>query len=73
MTRQDRILKAIAWYWTEHGFAPSLRDIEALTGIKGVSTVMREVKALRAAGRVSYRDRQPRTLKLVEPVETAKT
>ena len=65
MTRQQRILQAIATHWTDHGYAPSLRAIELATGV-GLSTVKREVDDARRAGLVAFSDRQPRTVRLTD-------
>jgi DNA-binding transcriptional ArsR family regulator len=70
VTRQEQILAAIADHWREHGSAPSLREVAQVLGGGSASTVLRELDVLKAAGLVTYRERDgrmlPRTLRLVE-------
>ena len=65
MSRRDKILRAIAAYWADQQFGPSLRDLTAATGVP-LATLKREVEDARAAGLVAFTDRQPRTVRLTD-------
>jgi repressor LexA len=59
-TRRARVREFIAEYLSQHGFAPSVREIGGAIGIKSPSAVLYHLRALEKAGelrRVPYRSR----------------
>lgn len=62
--RQQAVLYAISVHWKQHGYAPTLREIQALTGMSSTSVVKWHVERLRAAGLIEYVDNTSRTIRL---------
>ena len=48
--RQLNVLRAIRDYWTDHGFAPSLRDLQLACDIPSTSSVAYSLTGLRNKG-----------------------
>jgi repressor LexA len=66
--RRRRIVQAIEQYLREHGRPPTNREIADLAGLAGVSSVSYQLRALRAAGIVTYEDGCPRTVRVLRPI-----
>jgi len=64
--RREAIVTAIAAYWGEHGYAPSVREVAAAVGVASSGSLHGHLAALRAAGRISWRVGATRTLRVVE-------
>lgn len=62
----DELMGFVRTYSADHGFAPSMREIGAGTGLASTSSVWYRLVVLRNEGRVTWNDNQPRTLKVVE-------
>jgi SOS-response transcriptional repressor LexA len=62
----QRVLLAIALYWRQHGFSPSLRDICALAAVSSTSQAALHLERLRAAGMVEYEPGIARSIRLVK-------
>ena len=62
--RQQQMLFAIAVFTRQHGYAPTLRELGALVGMRTPSAVRWQLDRLRAAGLVDWRDGASRTLRL---------
>lgn len=61
----ERLLAFISDYCDIHGFSPSVRDISRHFGYSSPSTVKHMLDRLRDEGRVTFLDRQPRTVRVV--------
>ena len=62
--RDAEILCFIEFYWDEHGYAPSVRDICAALGFNSPATVAHYLRRMREQGLVEYEDRIPRTVRV---------
>lgn len=49
---RERILKAIKEYISSHGYAPSIREIAKIAGVKSTSTVHIHLKELMKSGEI---------------------
>lgn len=63
--RQQRVRDAVAAYWRAHGYAPSITDLEAATGI-GRSHLHGLLIQLEATGVVRMERGIPRTVRVTE-------
>ena len=52
--RQQQMLLAIATFTRQHGYAPTLRELGALVGMRTPSAVRWQLDRLRAAGRCRH-------------------
>ena len=57
-----RVLAAIEAHLTQHGYAPTVRELCAATGITSTSVVAYHLAQLRAQGLISFVDGLPRTI-----------
>ena len=64
--RQLRVLRAIAALSEERGFAPTLRELGELTGIRSTNGVTDHLKALRRKGCVNWVEMHARTLRVTD-------
>ena len=64
--RQQTVLLAIAVFWKQNGYAPSIRELQALCDISSTSVVKYHLERLRTAGLVDFVDGTPRTIRLVK-------
>lgn len=62
-----QIVDAIATFWEKKGYAPSIREVCDAVGMKSPGTMKYRLERLRGKGMVTYIDRSPRTLRVVEP------
>lgn len=52
MRTRERILKAVKEYIDLHGYAPSVREIAVISGVKSTSTVHMHLKELMKTGEI---------------------
>lgn len=62
--RKRQILRAIADYWQDHGYAPSVRDIKRRTGDPSTSTVARWLQIMEGDGLLMSVADTARTIRL---------
>jgi SOS-response transcriptional repressor LexA len=68
--RRERVLQAVADLTAEHGHSPSYAEIGEAVGLVTRSAVLHHLRALRAEGLVTFSERRPRTVRLVEKAKT---
>lgn len=61
-----RVLEAIGIYTAKHGYAPTIRDLCAITGVSSTSFVNNHLRQLRDAGKITFIDGKTRTIRIVE-------
>ena len=66
----ENILAAIRDYIEDHGFPPSVRDIQDMTGINSTSKVQRILNELADEGYIERTPETARSIVLKEPVIT---
>jgi repressor LexA len=62
---RERIVSAIAAYWSEHGYAPTMREVAAAAGLRSPESVHTHLQQLAAEGRIRYQPETPRSLRVV--------
>lgn len=62
----DDLLTFLAEYIKIHGFSPSVREMQVALGVKSTETIHRFLKQLRQNGRITWIDRVPRTVRVVD-------
>src|SRR5579883_2297494 len=62
--QQQSILKLVKEFMTEHGYAPTVRELCRLAGLKSPDTVQYHLDNLRAKGFLGSVSGKPRTLAL---------
>ncbi len=67
--QERRLLCAIADYWRNWGFAPSIRELCVSTGFTSTDNVHRWMALLRDGGYVTYLDGKARTVRLTDAGE----
>jgi len=70
--KQQQVLTEIRAYATEHGYAPSLRDLAGRTGLP-VTTVSDNVRRLADVGWISRHPHRPRALVVLNPADGSDT
>ena len=65
--RRRKIVKVIEEYLRDHDCSPSNREIADLAGLASTSSVSHHLRALKAAGIVSFDARHPRTVRVLRP------
>ena len=71
--RQRRILDFIRTHHTEHGYAPSLRDIGAQVGLSSVSAVRYQIGELERRGWIRRAPGVARALVVLNPADGSDT
>ena len=66
MTKRDEILQAIADFWTENGYGPSVRNLAEMVGLSSTATVQSHIYALQAQGKIAREPGLDRTIRIVE-------
>ena len=61
----EQLLAFIGDYCDTYGYSPSVRDISRHFGYSSPSTVKHMLDRLRDEGRVTFLDKQPRTVRVV--------
>lgn len=67
--RQRRILTAIRGYYQANGYAPSLREIGAESGLDSPSSVRYQLGVLERMGWVRQHPGRPRALVALDPTD----
>lgn len=62
---QDKILKAIKFYYHRFGYSPSVRDIADLCGIKSTNTVQRHLQVLKEKRLICMQESKARAIRLL--------
>ena len=62
---QRRVLECIALFRAEHGYCPSVRELQQLLGFASPTAVHGHIWALRRRGRVTWEIGKDRTLREV--------
>lgn len=65
MELREKIYTFIREYISEHGYSPSIRDIENATGAGSTAQVAYHVNKLVIQGRITYTPGLARTIRLV--------
>jgi repressor LexA len=65
--RRRKIVTVIEQYLRDHDCSPSNREIADLAGLASTSSVNHHLRALKAAGIVSYDPKCPRTVRVLRP------
>lgn len=63
---EARLLEFLAEYITKSGYSPSTREMQAAMGVKSTETIHRLLISLRQDGRITWIDRVPRTVRIVD-------
>ena len=63
--RDERVLEFVRAYVAREGLAPSVREIAAGLTLASTSGVHESLVRLREAGQLTFREKQPRTIRLV--------
>lgn len=66
--KEAQILNVIVDYIKENGYAPSVREIGKLVGLKSTSTVHEYLKRLQEKGYIERKENFPRTLKVLRMI-----
>jgi repressor LexA len=61
---QRKMMDAVHDHWKEHGYAPSMRELQEKLGYKSVSQAHSTLKALIKRGWLMYTPNQARSLRL---------
>lgn len=64
--RRDAILEFVEQYWTDHGYAPCIREIARAVGLRAPSSALRQVRILVDAGCLSMTPGIQRSIRVVE-------
>jgi repressor LexA len=64
--REQTLLDAIALFWRQHGYAPTLRELCALADISSTSLAVLYLERLAGAGFIEYEPGKARTIRLVK-------
>lgn len=59
---RERVFDFVAAFGRERGYAPSFREVAEALDIASPATVHHHLRSLRDEGRLTYVDRQPRTV-----------
>jgi repressor LexA len=65
VTRAE-IIAAIKLYHSKHGYAPSIRDLCKMVGLKSSSTVHKHLGILKEEGRIEWNPDMPRTIRTIK-------
>ncbi|MCD8379126.1 MAG: LexA repressor [Lachnospiraceae bacterium] len=66
--KQKSIIGCISAFIAEHGFSPTVREIQSLLGYKSTSSVHFQLRKLADAGALSYEPTKPRTIVVLAAV-----
>ena len=68
---QLRLLRLIENFKAAHGYAPTVRELEAKTKAKSPNAIVQKLKYLRRKGWVDWEPNRARTLRITGPSEAA--
>lgn len=63
--RPDAILSFIEAYIEDHGYSPSIREMQVAAGLASTSAVHHHLRLLAKAGRITYLPSTARTVRIV--------
>lgn len=63
--RRDAIVEFVSDFWTDNGYGPTIREVAQGVGLLAASSARYELVQLRDAGRLTWVDGRPRTLRVV--------
>ncbi len=69
--RQQSILSAIMEYTEKNKYAPSIRELCEMVGLRSSSTMHRHLENLKLLGLITWEPSFPRTIKVVEDEDVA--
>jgi repressor LexA len=64
--REDEILAIIKAYWRKYNYSPTIREIAKKASVTSTSTILKYLNKLQKKGLIEWRDKSPRTIKVVE-------
>lgn len=62
---QEKVFKAIKYFYSAFGYSPSIREIGQLCGMKSSNTVHGHLKVLESKGYIATESSKPRTIKIL--------
>ncbi|MCM1234745.1 MAG: HTH domain-containing protein [Ruminococcus flavefaciens] len=65
-TGKERIYKFLIEFIKENGYAPSVREICARTGLSSTATVYNHLRILEMMGKIEIKQNSPRAIKLLD-------
>jgi len=66
---QLRLLRAIETFQASHGYAPTVRELEAKTKARSPNSIAQKLNYLRRKGWVAWEPNRARTLRITGPLE----
>lgn len=69
MPRQQEMFNLIKYFIQMNGYSPTVRELASLMNLKSVSTVHAHLEKLRNKNLVTWIDKTPRTIRIVEGAE----
>jgi len=69
--RQNDVLNAIRQYIQENQYAPSIRELGTMVGLRSSSTVHRHLEKLKENGRIHWETSSPRTITIIKGEDVA--
>lgn len=63
--RRTELVRLIREHRVIHGYPPSVRELQAATGVASMSTIHRDLVALRAEGLIEWDRNRNRTIRVV--------
>lgn len=70
-SRQKDVLQAIRHYIGENKYAPSIRELCDIVGLKSSGTMHRHLENLRKQGLITWEPSSPRTITVIEGEDIA--
>lgn len=64
MNNMDKIYNAIKIYWDTYGYAPSVRDLCEMTGLKSTASVTYYLDIMKNRGQITYDNYVSRSIKI---------
>lgn len=65
-SKRSKIYKFLINYISEHGYAPTVREIAAGVGIDSTATIYRNLKSLEKMNKIRRGKKVPRSIKIIE-------
>lgn len=61
-----KVFEWVAWFWSENGYSPTLREVMAGVGSASFRSVNASLNHLRQLGMLTWKEHASRTLRLVK-------